>query len=49
MIRRRDGDNSASRFKQRIRLECAVTSQDSIGDTLTTWVLVDELWAEENS
>lgn len=39
-------DNSASRFKQRIKLERPVISQDSIGDTLTTWVLVDEVWAD---
>jgi len=41
-----DTDNSASRFKQRVRLERPSITQDSIGDTLITWVLVDEVWAD---
>ncbi len=39
-------NNAASRFTRRIRLERPVLSQDSIGDTLTTWVLESEVWAD---
>jgi len=46
MMSRSDSKNAASRFKRRIRLERPVTTQDSIGDTLTTWVLEQEVWAD---
>ena len=42
-------NNSASRFKQRIKLERPILSQDSIGDTLTTWVVEAEIWADIKS
>lgn len=46
MSNRKKPDNAASRFNHRIKLERPVLSQDSIGDTLTTWVLEDEVWAD---
>ena len=46
MSRRKDDDNSASRFQQRIRLERPVITQDSLGDKLTVWVSEGDYWAE---
>ena len=38
--------NAASRFRHRIAPERPSVTQDSIGDTLVTWLRVDEVWAD---
>ena len=46
MSRRKDGDNSASRFNHRVTLQRPVITQDSLGDKIITWVNEGEYWAD---